>query len=536
MRHSIQRQPLDGEHFDVAVVGGGVNGVAIARVCAFAGQRTLLLERHDFASGTTSRSTRIIHGGLRYLEHGELGLVRESVQARDRLLRERGHLVRPLEFLLALPPGQRSALEVRLGLWLYRRFGGSRRRENGDGRAELERLLDRNGDRRVWSVFTYDDAQCEFPERLVTEWLVEALAAGLVARNYTRALSIERDSGRAIGLRARDLLNGHEFRIAADTIINATGPWADELCRESDVETGAPMVGGVRGSHLVLPRFAGAPDVAVYTEAVDGRPIFLIPWNGQLLFGTTEVPDAGDPGRAQPTLNEIEYLLGSFARLFPRIRLNAGDVRATFAGVRPLPYSPGQPAASVTRRSLLHDHAEEGASGLISVIGGKLTTAATLARQCARKIGIAVPEPEASAVMEWREIERLLLGYQEAMPPPLPQSLAEWYGPRAVDIASRAENDKDQACTICEHTPHVVAEAVHAVECECAVTLGDILLRRVPVALGVCWSRECTRVASARIGNALQWTEDRIAAEAEEFEREYSAFMARVAPLQIRAA
>src|SRR5207248_10657259 len=161
------RAPLDGSRFDVVVVGGGSNGVAIARECALAGRRTLLLEQHDFASGTTSRATRIIHGGLRYLEHGELSLVRESLRERERLLRERPHLVRPLEFVMALGPGQqRSALAVRAGLWLYGKMAGLRRRsrtaESNNVRL-LETLLDQG---RRWALFSYEDAQCEFPERL----------------------------------------------------------------------------------------------------------------------------------------------------------------------------------------------------------------------------------------------------------------------------------------------------------------------------------------------------------------------------------
>src|SRR3954462_9364151 len=181
------RAPLDGSRFDVVVVGGGINGVAIARECALAGRRTLLVEQHDFASGTTSRATRIIHGGLRYLEHGEISLVRESLRERERLLRERPHLVRPLEFILALGPGQqRSALAVRAGLWLYGKMAGSRpRSRTSDNKnvRRLEALLDQG---RRWALFAYDDAQCEFPERLVAEWLLPAVQTGGTARKHTR--------------------------------------------------------------------------------------------------------------------------------------------------------------------------------------------------------------------------------------------------------------------------------------------------------------------------------------------------------------
>ena len=237
------RRPLEGERFHVIVIGGGINGVAIARECARAGRRTLLVEQHDFAAGTTSRATRIIHGGLRYLEHAEIGLVRESLLERRRLLRERPHLVHPIHFLLALDQNSgRSALAIRTGLWLYRRLGGGRL-QPGSSRADqqkLERLLDSG---RRWSVFSYEDAQCEFPERLVAEWLVEATEAGAVARNHTQVLAVDVRHRRVVGVLLRDQLSGKEERVEATWIINATGPWADRICQRSRIQTPHPMVG-----------------------------------------------------------------------------------------------------------------------------------------------------------------------------------------------------------------------------------------------------------------------------------------------------
>src|ERR1700680_1567510 len=193
------RPSVDGQHFHVVVIGGGINGVAVARECARAGKRTLLVEQNDFASGVTSRSTRIIHGGLRYLEHGELGLVRESVRDRERLLRERSHLVHPMHFLLLLnETSQRSAMKVRAGLWLYQRIAGKKPREQTTEMElkRFERALDAG---HRWSFFNYEDAQCEFPERLVAEWLMEPVDAGAVVRNHTEALAIDVADGRRRG-------------------------------------------------------------------------------------------------------------------------------------------------------------------------------------------------------------------------------------------------------------------------------------------------------------------------------------------------
>jgi glycerol-3-phosphate dehydrogenase len=517
------RRPLDGESFDVAIVGGGINGVAIARECAVAGKRTLLVEQNDFSCGTTSRATRIIHGGLRYLEHGEIGLVRESLRERQRLLAERPHLVRPLQFLLALPPGGRSAMEVRFGLWLYARFGGRfRGRQRANDAASLERLLDRNGDARAWRVFRYDDGQCEFPERLVAEWLVDAVAAGAEVRNHTQALAVESTAGRVCGLRLRES-SGREYRVVAQWIVNATGPWADRLALASGVHTHEPMIGGVRGSHIVLPRFAGAPDSAVYTEAVDRRPIFVVPWNEQLLVGTTEVADAGDPARTRPDKAEIEYLMNSMRRLFPSTQL--GEIRYSFAGVRPLPYTPGLVASAITRRHLLHDHAADGAVGMISVIGGKLTTAASLARQCVRAVGVAVREPEGMVIAPYAAIEEMLqacaaeVSQSADVPEETARAMVTWHGPAATKIARLVVDERLRA-PLCQHSAHIVAEALHAFWFEQASTLGDVLLRRVPVALGACWSESCTRTAAARIAAVVGWDQQRLHVEVEGFEAE----------------
>ncbi|HYN15370.1 MAG TPA: glycerol-3-phosphate dehydrogenase/oxidase, partial [Terriglobales bacterium] len=435
--HPTER--MTGERFDVVVIGGGINGVAIARECACGGKRVLILEQNDFCSGATSRSTRIIHGGLRYLEHGEFALVRESLRERERLRAERPHLVRPLKFLLAVGAGgNHSALAVRAGLWLYATLGAGRPSAVDGELDRLERLLD-SGQR--WSVFHYDDAQCEFPERLVAEWLREAVEHGAEARNHTQVLEVETRDGCATGVRARNLLDDSEFRVSADWIINASGPWADMVCAASSVRTGSPLIGGVRGSHLVVRRFSGAPQSAVYTEAVDGRPIFVVPWNGQLLVGSTEVRDDDDPGRTEPGAGEIEYLFASLQRLFPGARLSWNDVQATFAGVRPLPYSPGDKPSAVTRRHFLHDHADNGARGMISVVGGKLTTAATVARECARKIGIDVQEPALATVPSALDIESALARWSRAVAQRVhiakasARALAEWYGAGAAEIA-----------------------------------------------------------------------------------------------------
>jgi glycerol-3-phosphate dehydrogenase len=528
MTPAALRQSLDGKRFDVVIIGGGINGAAIARECVRAHKTVLLVEQNDFASGTSSRATRIIHGGLRYLEHGELGLVRESLGEREALLAHDGHLVRPLNFLLALPhESQRSALAVRFGLWLYRRIARRQTAQNHkEDSRRLEQLLD-HGQR--WSVLSYEDAQCEYPERLIAEWLVEAATFGAVCRNYTHALEVQRSDGLVTGVRLRDAITGDEYSVASEWVINATGPWADSICQNSNIKTDEPLIGGVRGAHILLPLMNGAPKAAVYTEAVDGRPIFVIPWAGQLLVGTTEVRDTQDPGQVTASADEVSYLFKSFQRLFPSAGFAFSDIRAAFAGIRPLPHVTERTPNSVTRRHFLIDHTDDGARHMISVIGGKLTTAASLARECVRAMGVNVAEPKGYAAVaalpdDHDQMHRELVEFAR-LPISSVKAITLMFGGASQRVFNVIQQNDSFREPICPHTDHLVGEAVYAARDEFAVTLADILLRRVPVALGPCWTRECTKIAARNIGAALHWTPERIAIEADDFQEEYGRFL-----------
>jgi glycerol-3-phosphate dehydrogenase len=528
------RPSLEGQHFHVVVIGGGINGVAIARECARGGKRTLLVEQNDFGSGVTSRSTRVIHGGLRYLEHGELDLVRESIRERERLLRERSHLVQPIHFLFLLNENsQRSALKVRAGLWLYQRI--ARRKTSDLSEMEMVRVQRALDVGHQWLMLNFEDAQCEFPERLTAEWMLEAAAAGAVIRNHSEVLAVDIGQGRARGVLLRDRTTGKDQRVDASWIINCTGPWVDRICQRSTVRTKKPLIGGVRGSHIVLPRFSGASTAVLYTEAADGRPVFVLPWNEQILVGTTEVADTGDPGKTAPSPQEIEYLLQLVSGLFPKAKLSAHDIKYAFAGVRPLPSTSSDKPSAITRRHFLHDHTDEGAARMISVIGGKLTTAASLARECARKMGIAVEEPKAIAVGPGTALDPLLdqevieIARAGQVSEETARGMMEWHGKHAMDIARMALVGADLRAPICPHTSHIVAEVVEAYRNEYAVTLADVLLRRVPVALGACWSESCSREAALRIGAVMGWKEQEFGAQLEQFETERTAFLKRPA-------
>ena len=497
------RQPLEGERFQVIVIGGGINGVAIARECARAGRRTLLIEQHDFAAGTTSRATRIIHGGLRYLEHAELGLVRESLLERRHLLQERPHLVHPIHFLLALDQNSgRSALTIRTGLWLYRRLGGGRLQAGSsrEDQQKLERLLDSG---RRWSVFSYEDAQCEFPERLVAEWLVEAMEAGAEARNHTEVLAVDVRHRRVAGVLLRDRLTGKEERVEATWIINATGPWADRFASAPASRPPDPWWAESGARISCCPVSRARPTRRCTPRQWTSVRFLLFPGMSRCWWDTTEVADQGDPGKVQPSPEEVDYLVRSFARLFPQVKLSAADIRYTFAGVRPLPFAPKENASAVTRRHYLHDHEQDGAEHLISVIGGKLTTAARIGapvrgqdRSVAQGLRKRSPSPRRNVPYLLLDQWVIEIGNAGGISEDTARGIVEWHGKRALDISRMAQRSPDLRAPLCSHSEHIVAEAVDGFAVRCAATLGDVLLRRVPVALGACWSPACSREAA----------------------------------------
>ena len=525
------------QKFDVVVVGGGITGVAVARECARRGIRTLILEQNDFSAGTTSRSTRIIHGGLRYLEQGEMDMVRACMREQKHLLSHSHSLVKPLEFLLALPSEPRSflrsSLTVRAALWAYYCFTHKAPRQDSHSIARDIESLEKNLDSgRKWSIYAYEDAQCEFPERLVAEWLVESMAAGAVAGNHTEVLKVNRNNGRVCDVRVRNTLTRTEGTVRANWVVNATGPWADFLIEASKIDT-KRMIGGVRGSHIVLPMFPGAPKYAIHAEDSDHDTFLVTPWNRQILVGATAVPDSGSPEAAQPSATEIEYLMGHFASLFPSSGLTQADIRYSFSGIYSLRHLPTTKMSLLRSKPVLYHHCEEGAIGLISVIGGTLSTATTAANDAVQIMGFATPRPGGAVIVPPKE-EKLEASLQQwtqmvaakaDLPDETALALTEWHGRHAMDVAHIASLDERLREPICAHTRHLVAEALHAAQQESAVTLADIVLRRVPVALGACWSETCAWEAAKKIGAVLGWDEPEMIRQVQSLEEERQNFL-----------
>jgi glycerol-3-phosphate dehydrogenase len=285
------------QHFDVIIIGAGINGAGIARDAAMRGLKVLLVDKSDPGSGTTSASTRLIHGGLRYLEHYEFGLVRESLRERETLLKIAPHLVRPLPITIPIyKHSRRGRATIRAGMIAYDllSIGKSLPRHRMLSRREtLKQLPGLNPEGLLGSALYYD-AQVEFPERLVLENVLAAREHGAEVLTYTRVTKLltEGDSVSAVEFVCED---GQTSCVRADVVVNATGPWVDRLLEQAPVQS-PRLIGGTKGSHIVVPAFDGAPTTAIYIEAQsDRRPFFIIPWNGNYLIGTTDVRFEDDP-------------------------------------------------------------------------------------------------------------------------------------------------------------------------------------------------------------------------------------------------
>lgn len=498
--------------FDLAIVGAGINGAAIARDAATRGLSVLVVDKADVGSGTSSWSSRLIHGGLRYLEHGELRLVHESLHDRERLLHIAPHLVTPLPFVVPVyKHNHKPGWMFRAGMVLY--DGLSLRksvpRHRALGRKAVAVELGSLNPDGLSAGLRYYDGQVVFAERLVLETLLSAAAAGAAVLTYATA-SIMVAGGAAVGLTVHDQLTGADHAVRAKVVVNAAGPWVDE----ADAGLGLDrMIGGTKGTHIVVDPFPGAPDVAIYYEArSDNRAVLVIPWNGRYLIGTTDDRFDGDLDTVAGNAAEIDYLLAETNTLIPEAGLTTDSVLFSYAGVRPLPYRPGVKSGNIPRSHLILTH--ETVGNLISVVGGKLTPHLSLGTEtvdlAAGLLGRKLPSsrtavtPLPGGVADWPAASRRLRA-QMPWGKAVVDRLLAVYGARCADLLVLTRDDAEQARLIGAGEGGVlVAEVTMAVHAEGAVQLADILHRRTMVglspALAMDIDREVARVAAPLLG------------------------------------
>ena len=362
---------------DLLIVGGGIIGAGIAWDASLRGLSCALIEQGEFASGTSSKTTKLIHGGLRYLEQMDFGLVRESLRERSILFEIAPRFVRPLPFLIPVRGrNPRPWPLVRFGIALYDWLAATppeqrHRFLKGEKVQQAEPLLKGEG---IDRAAVYTDGQMD-DAGLVLAVLEAASYAGAQLSNFTRVIAWEMEAGKVRGAQVEELKGGGKLSIRARQVVNATGPWADRLRRLAD-PAAAPILRPSKGIHLVYPSL-GLSHALVLSSEKDGRIFFLIPWKGQTLIGTTDADYDGDPGRAEATPEEVDYLIKGANRCLPSLRLQKERVISTFAGVRPLVLREGKDPWMISRRHLIH----EDPNGLISVVGGKFTTFRRMAEE-----------------------------------------------------------------------------------------------------------------------------------------------------------
>jgi glycerol-3-phosphate dehydrogenase len=545
-------QDITSYSFDVIVVGAGINGAGIARDAAMRGLKVLLLDKGDISSGTTQWATRLIHGGLRYLQHYEFSLVRESLKDREELLRIAPHLVRPLGFLVPIYEYmERGKLMIQLGMIAYDVLSIEKSLERHrifDLEQTLEREPGLNPDGLKGAAFYYD-AQSEYAERIAVENAISAHDHGAVVLTYAEVKRLIVENGNVVGVGFEDVLNGGRYTAHAPVTVNVAGPWVDEVLGGMDRygDSEEHMIGGTKGSHLVVDPFPGAPETALYVESrEDGRPYFIVPWNGRYLIGTTDIRYEGDLDYVVADDEEIDYLLSETNHIIPEANLTWDDILFTYSGVRPLPHEPEGDEGSVTRRHLVYDHSQKDPriGGLISIIGGKLTTYPTLSRETVdevyKKLNLKAPKsrtdkvPLPGGATEDFEVFATEFKAESGLAEELAERLLKLYGVRAPDVLKLAGDDDSLKTPL--STPAsaeagmIGAEVLYAFRREMAEKLSDVLLRRTMVGMGPDVGLDVDEAAAQVAVCHLGWTEGR----AEREVRGYRDYVQRYRPKEFR--
>jgi glycerol-3-phosphate dehydrogenase len=513
------------EEFDLLIIGGGITGVAIARDATLRGLRTAVVEKDDFGSGTSSRSTRLIHGGIRYLEYGEFKLVFDACTERRLMRRIAPRLVRPLPFLYPLYRGQKPApWKLRAGMILYDALSLFRNVQNHRWLrpSEVRRREPLVAGRGLLSAGRYYDAQVN-DARLTLTTAKAAHFRGAVAVNHARVLGLMKAKGHVVGASVRDEVDGREIEVRAKVVVGAAGVWTDDVL-ELDEQNQGPMTRPTKGVHLLIPRARLCSQHAViFSVPRDGRHMFLIPWGDFALIGTTDTDYQGDLDSPAATSADVEYLLEAVCHTFPGAQIGHDDVISTFAGLRPLVSASGSPSA-LSRQHVIR----ETPSGLIIIVGGKLTTHRLMAEQLTDRVqkklsqefGVHVrSECRTKEPLLGAQIERVRVGgVDEAVV----KRLLSTYGSDAAWVLAYAEENPSLGQRITPDTPYLMAEVLYAVQHEMALTLCDALIRRTHVIYeardgGLGRARTIAGLMAPRLG----W-------DGEEIERQVNAYAAQV--------
>ena len=518
--------------FDVIVIGGGINGAGVARDAALRGLKTILVEKNDFASGSSSWSSRLIHGGLRYLEYFEFPLVRESLKEREVLLRTAPHLVTPLQLTIPIY-GDRSRpyWKIWAGMILYDIFSydktlPSHRMLPKQKFKQLFRSLDSEN---LAGGSQYYDGQVTLAERLCLENILSAQNAGATVLNYAEVIELAIKDSRITDVVCKDKLTGESFTISgsADAVaVNTAGPWIDRVCQRGnkageEVKIGnTKKNGGTKGSHIVVDPFPGAPGSTLYVEAKsDGRPFFIIPWLDKYLIGTTDLPYKDDIDNIKADNEEIDYLLRETNSIIPTAKLERDDVKFTYSGVRPLPNSDGKKPGSITRKHIIFDHRKEGVKNLFTLIGGKLTTYRNVGEEIVDLIfkrtkrsllpcqTDSLPLPGCIFPSDKR-IQKAIAEYSSTLSATTIDHLFSVYGARALEVLALTKDNAELCQPLSANVPDIKAQIVYAVESEQAHNLVDILRRRTTLAMNGDYGMNLLPVVTETLQKHCGWSQE----------------------------
>lgn len=517
---------LTARPYDLLVIGGGITGAGIARDAAMRGFRTALIEARDLASGTSSHSSRLIHGGLRYLEHGQFGLVREATRERRTLLTIAPHLVRPLPFVFPVHQGDRVPLwKLAAGMLLYDLLAPLRnvRRHRILGKRALLAQEPMLRERGLVGGARYYDAQCD-DARLVVATARSAMLHGADVATYTRVIGLERSGGDVRGAIVEDEYM-RQGLIRAAVVVNATGPWVDGLRRLED--PGAkPILRRTRGAHVMVRRERLGHTAAItLTSPLDGRIMFVIPWGEFSYIGTTDTDEPGAPEAVAPSEEDVHYLLRSANASFPQAHLTEEDVVSSWAGVRSLLDTGGVGAASAVSR----EHViRRGPAGMLTIAGGKLTTYRSMAAELVDQVSAELTRREGRPRPSRASTDtEPLPGGEAADLDPMRQTVLDLglgaetadhlllhYGTEAAAICNLGRQERGLLKRLHPDHPAIEAEVVHHARRELATRIEDVLIRRIHLHYETDdhGAQAAPRVA-ALLGQELDWDADRVRSE-----------------------
>ena len=512
------------QSYDLAVIGAGINGAGIARDAALRGMSVIVFDKEDMCSGCSAISSRLVHGGLRYLEYGEIPLVYESLRERRILRLTAPHLVEPLRITIPVyEDARRGPLLIRLGMLAYDLLSFRKTVPNHEmlSKSEIHGAEPGLKAEGLRAAARYYDAQVAFAERLVLENLLAARSAGAEIKTHCEVTRLTVADGAVSSVGFRDI-DGNDQEVAVKTVVNAAGPWVDRVLAVSPKPT-RRLIGGTKGSHIIVGRFEGAPRDAFYVEAAaDGRPFFIIPWNDQYLIGTTDIRYREDLDHIRASETEVDYLLDETNRVFPNASLSREDIHYAYAGVRPLPYKEAGPESAITRRHIIKLN-KDVARGLVSIIGGKLTTYRSLAEQTVDKIArsnrLKLPPcrtrdtdlPGAWGIDRARD-QLLELG---VLSDAGVERLLHVYGGRAAAVADLARTEAGCSGTVDTDKRVLAAEVVFAMREEFAVTLTDIVFRRMMIGLDADQGRSMYPEVAAIAATVAGWSPEQQAQQLE---------------------